>query len=196
MISYRINFDDGTSVEGWEMVTLPDGRTKEASIDDFDLATVSSISTFETDTGQVYHSISVPKTERATKRMLWRRNVMIRMTPGENPVYVFRALAGYHQLLPDGTEQTRVDLIDWDGSVTPGSSEEITLRPHEVFDPELKAQMLADKEAADKAREEDTALITTAEQARVEEEAALAATESQPVGLVSDIPTPEPERIL
>jgi hypothetical protein len=160
-MKWRVYTDTGEMTE-WEQMITVNGVEKKASLYDLDLSTVSQLHTVD-DTGLVVHTLTFSPEERLTRRPIWRRQVYKRQSlfpdGSESTTDTWGVLAGYNELMPDGSEQLYLDRIGSDGKVTSGKGLSVNLAPHEVFN-EDKKRAIEEEQAARKARlDEDNELM-------------------------------------
>jgi len=142
-MKWRITHDDGTQLEWEDPITLSDGTTGKASLVNIDPTTVGQLLTLN-DTGQVVHSLVFPLESRSTRKPFWRQTVYMQL---DNRIGS-SAISGYNEFDPTtGEEHLFVTVIDAEGNLTPNATVDVQLHENEVFSPELRAKIIADKAA-------------------------------------------------
>ena len=126
---WKALYDDGSS-EQWEQeLTLPDGTVKLASVDDLDRSLVSQLLICDSLTNEVLYSLSIPQDIRDTHKFVHRRNVGITYDGGHVEQYHF---AGFN-IKDDAGTHLDLTRIYPDGTLEPAHDEEFTLHPPELF---------------------------------------------------------------
>lgn len=155
-LTFRAVLDDGQEITWEQPLTLPDGTVKAASIDDIDRSVLSNLLTVD-HTGKVLHALGFPKDKRSRYLAVWRLTRKMDVATGI-PVTV-GALAGYNELLKDGTTKLTLFFIDLDGTVSSGEGFECQLHPREVFSVEEAEAIMAEQQRQNELAQEDALAI-------------------------------------
>ena len=127
---WKAYYDDGSSHQWEEELTLPDGTTKLASTDDLDRSKVNQLIVCDSDTDAVLYSLNIDASIRPTHKFVHRRNVGITYDGGQTERYHF---AGFNVRNADGSTHLELTRIYPDGTTEPAHDEEFTLHPPELF---------------------------------------------------------------
>lgn len=127
---WKALYDDGSS-EQWEQeLTLANGTVKLASVDDLDRDKVSQLLICDSSSDAVLYSLAIPQEIRPTHKFIHRRNVGITYEGGQLERYHF---AGFNIKDADGATHLELTRVYSDGHHEAAHDEDFTLHPPELF---------------------------------------------------------------